>query len=229
MNKNILVIAAHPDDEILGCGGTIMKHSMEGDKVNILIAAEGITSRPQEKNKEDLKKELDNLIESAKCASNILNANDIDFLHLPDNRLDSMDRLVLTQLIEKKIKELKPEVVYTHHCGDVNIDHRRLYEATITACRPLPENCVKQLLTYEVSSSTDWQPPGSYKMFEPNIFNNIERYLSYKIEALEAYTSEMRDWPHSRSIKAVKHLARLRGSQVGLEAAEAFFLLREIK
>ncbi len=228
MSKTVLVIAAHPDDEVLGCGGTILKHSQEGDKVFVIIAAEGLTSRQNKRNREIVSNELNDLIVTANKAAEILQVAGIEFLQLPDNRLDSMDRLDLIKLIEEKIRKFEPEIVYTHHSGDVNVDHRRLYEATITACRPMPGNKVNRILTYEVLSSTDWQPKGSYESFQPNVFVDISRQLQKKMEALNIYASEMRPWPHSRSIKAVEHLGRLRGSQVGREAVEAFNLLREI-
>tara|TARA_Y100000589_G_C27197207_1_gene647421 strand:- start:4035 stop:4724 length:690 start_codon:yes stop_codon:yes gene_type:complete len=228
MSKSILVIAAHPDDEVLGCGGSILRHSQEGDKVYVVIAAEGLTSRQKKRNRDSVSRELDDLIISANKAAEILEVSGIDFLELPDNRLDSLDRLDLIKLIEEKIRKYQPEIVYTHHSGDVNVDHRRLYEATITSCRPMPGNTVKRILTYEVLSSTDWQPKGAYDYFQPNVFIDISSQFQKKMQALNIYSSEMREWPHSRSIKAVEHLARLRGSQVGKEAVEAFNLIREI-
>ena len=228
MSKTVLVIAAHPDDEVLGCGGTILKHSQEGDKVFVIIAAEGLTSRQNKRNREIVSNELNDLIVTANKAAEILQVAGIEFLQLPDNRLDSMDRLDLIKLIEEKIRKFEPEIVYTHHSGDVNVDHRRLYEATITACRPMPGNKVNRILTYEVLSSTDWQPKGSYESFQPNVFVDISDQFQKKIQALNIYSSEMRPWPHSRSIKAIEHLAKLRGSQVGREAVEAFNLIREI-
>ena len=139
----------------------------------------------------------------------------IEFLELPDNRLDSIDRLDLIKLIEAKVTKYEPEIVYTHHSGDVNVDHRRLYEATITACRPFPGSKVKRILTYEVLSSTDWQPKGAFDYFQPNVFVDISDQFQKKIQALNIYSSEMRPWPHSRSIKAIEHLAKLRGKSSG--------------
>lgn len=149
-------------------------------------------------------------------------------LQMPDNRLDSLDRLEIIKLIEKEINTILPDTVYVHHSGDVNIDHRRLHEAAVTACRPTPNHVVKRLLSFEVASSTEWQPPGSAAPFQPNLFVDITEHLSKKVQALEAYSMEMRDWPHPRSVSAVKHQAHLRGVQVGVEAAEAFCLLREL-
>ena len=227
-NQNILVVAAHPDDEVLGCGGTIARHSDRGDSVKVLIVAEGLTSRQTLRQRDVLQQELSILSYSAKKASLILGCEDVELLDFPDNRLDSLDRLDLIKRIEKTIFDFTPEVVYVHHSGDVNVDHRRLHEAVVTACRPVPGQSVRELLSYEVPSSTEWQPPGSNSYFQPNWFVDIREQWDRKLAALEAYESEMRPWPHSRSIRSVEHLACWRGSQVGFEAAEAFCLMRRL-
>ena len=232
MNKrkgSILVIAAHPDDEVIGCGGTIAKHTENGDRVHILIAAEGATSRQKKRNRLEVDEELTDLKTAASKSKRILGAESIEMLDFPDNRLDSLDRLDLIKKIEEYIRYWRPNTVYLHHSGDLNIDHRRIHEAVITACRPTPGHCVRSLLSYEVASSTEWQPPGSGAAFQPNWFVDISNQWTKKEEALNAYESEMRDWPHARSIDAIKYLARWRGAQVGVEAAEAFYLLRNIK
>ena len=226
--KKVLVVAAHPDDEVLGCGGTIARHADAGDQVQVLIVAEGATSRQQQRNRLQAGEELSTLAQAAHTAGSILGAAGVELLDLPDNRLDSLDRLDLIKRIEQRINRHKPQVVYVHHAGDVNVDHRRLHEAVVTACRPTPGHPVKRLLSFEVASSTEWQPPGSASAFQPNWFVDVYPQWQRKCEALEAYAGEMRPWPHARSIKAVEHLARWRGSQVGVEAAEAFCLLRQL-
>ena len=143
--------------------------------------------------------------------------------------MDSIDLLDVVKEVEKKNEELKPDVVVTHHGGDLNIDHRIIHQAVITACRPQPGQTVKRILSFEVPSSTEWQSPSSGNPFVPNWFEDISDTLELKIKALEAYESEMRKWPHARSIKALEHLARWRGASVGAEAAEAFMLVREIR
>lgn len=225
---NILVVAAHPDDEVLGCGGAIARHSSLGDRVRILILAEGATSRFDHRSREDAKIELSLLSKSAKTAASILGAEDVELLDLPDNRLDSIDRLELTKIIENRINAFDPSVVYVHHIGDVNIDHRRLHESVVTACRPIPGQQVRRILSYEVASSTEWQPPGSGSAFQPNYFVDISAEWALKKQALLVYETEMRPWPHARSLEALEHLARWRGAQVGVEAAEAFCLLRQL-
>lgn len=228
MTNRILIVAAHPDDEVLGCGGTIARHVDEGDDVHILIAAEGATSRLKISTFDDINTELQVLTEAAHLAAGILGAKDVHFLKLPDNRLDSLDRLDIIQGLEKTVEMIRPHTVYVHHSGDVNVDHRRLHESVITACRPTPHHYVRRLLSFEVASSTEWQPPNSSFAFQPNWFVDITNQWDRKFQALKAYSSEMRAWPHPRSLKAIEYQANLRGAQVGLNYAEAFFLLRNI-
>jgi len=226
---NILVIAAHPDDEVLGCGGSICKWSKKGYEVNVLILAEGITSRDSKRDRNLRESELSELEKSAKEANSILGVKSLQFLCFPDNRLDSVDLLDIIKSIEDKINELKPEMVVTHHVGDLNIDHYLIHKAVLTACRPYPQQIVKKILTFEVLSSTDWNSYTSNTTFMPNWFEDISDTLENKKRALNAYASEMKSWPHSRSIKAVEHLAKLRGASVGFDACEAFTLIRWLK
>ncbi|QNJ21590.1 glcNAc-PI de-N-acetylase family protein [Synechococcus sp. MIT S9220] len=226
--SRILVVAAHPDDEVLGCGGTIARHADSGDQVQVLIVVEGSTSRQPERDRAKAQDELSGLAKAAQAAGSILGVVGVELLDFPDNRLDSLDRLDLIKRIEERVDQHQPECVYVHHSGDVNVDHRRLHEAVVTACRPTPGHVVKRLLSFEVASSTEWQPPGSAPAFHPNWFVDISDQWERKREALVIYSSEMRDWPHARSLKAVEHLARWRGAQLGVDAAEAFCLLRQL-
>jgi N-acetylglucosamine malate deacetylase 1 len=228
MGKQVLIVAAHPDDEILGCGGTIAKHSAMGDEVHVLILAEGITSRSDQRHPELCSKELSELAKAAQKANNILGVTDLQLKSLPDNRMDSLDRLEIIKLLEEVINVLKPEIVYTHHAGDLNIDHRMTHEAVVTACRPIPGQVVKKLLFFEVASSTEYQVAGTFQVFNPNWFVDISKTLSLKLEALGAYQSEMRAWPHARSLKSLEALANWRGASIGVEAAESFMLGRYI-
>ena len=228
MADSVLVVAAHPDDEVLGCGGTIARHADAGDQVQVLIVAEGATSRSQHRDRLQVGDELSALAQAAQTAGSILGAAGVELLDLPDNRLDSLERLDLIKRLEEHIDRHQPQVVYVHHAGDVNVDHRRLHEAVVTACRPTPGHPVRRLLSFEVASSSEWQPPGSAPTFQPNWFVDISGQWHRKREALVAYASEMRPWPHARSLEALEHLARWRGAQVGVEAAEAFCLLRQL-
>lgn len=220
----VLVIAAHPDDEVLGCGGTIARHVAAGDEVRIHILAEGATSRTPSRDSDAHATELTALAQSAADAAMILGATSV--LHgLPDNRLDSLDLLEVIKLVEEVIFSYQPQLVYTHHSSDVNIDHQVIHRAVVTACRPLPGQSVRTLLFFEIPSSTEWQVPTA---FSPNWFVSIEETLNLKVQALESYGAEMREFPHPRSISAVKALAAWRGASIGVNAAEAFVLGRLI-
>ena len=223
-----LIISAHPDDEVLGCGGSMAKWSKEGNEVHVLIMAEGITSRDKERDKSLRKNELSLLGQSARKAADILGVSSLKLLDNPDNRMDSMDLLDVVKPLEKYIFNINPDVVVTHHSSDLNIDHQIIHQAVMTACRPTYGNTVKRILSFEVPSSTEWQSVTSGNSFRPNWFEDISESLDLKIEALKVYQSEMREWPHPRSLKAVEHLARWRGATVGCDAAEAFMLNRFI-
>lgn len=224
----VLVIAAHPDDEVLGCGGTIAKHIQDGDEVHVVIMAEGVTSRTQQRDRSGSASELSELAKAAHAANRILGTTSLTLKDLPDNRMDSLDRLDVIKEVEKLVQTHRPSIVYTHHMGDLNIDHRRIHEAVMTACRPVPSQPTSTLLFFEVASSTEWQTPSSTSAFIPNWFVDISRTLELKLEALRAYQSEMRPWPHARSIESHEHLARWRGATIGVDAAEAFVLGRNI-
>lgn len=232
MNKNksksVAVIAAHPDDEVLGCGGTMARHAKDGDEVHAYIMAEGLTSRDKKRNPDKRAGELCELSKAAHQANKLLGVKSLKIDNLPDNRLDSIDRLDLIKKVESFIDKVKPDIIYTHHFGDLNIDHRRVDEAVVTACRPMPGCQIQTLLFFEVPSSTDWQTHSAYTAFVPNWYIDISDTLNLKQKALSIYKSEVRDWPHSRSVEGVGHLSRWRGASVGHEAVEAFVLGRKI-
>jgi len=225
---SILIVAAHPDDEVLGCGASVAKWAEAGEEVHVVILAEGVTSRDSVRNPESRIEELSALEKSARSAGKTLGVSSVRLLNFPDNRMDSVDLLEVIKLVEEQIELVKPETVVTHHSGDINIDHQITNQAVVTACRPLPGKSVRRLLVFEVPSSTEWQPPNTFPVFRPNWFEDVSKTLELKLQALEIYAEEMRTWPHPRSLKAVEHLARWRGSSVGCEAAEAFILLREV-
>jgi len=226
--RKILVIAAHPDDEVLGCGGTIAKWVKEGCEIHELIMAEGITSRDKRRVRKSRTEELRTLSRSANKAADILGVKSIKLLDYPDNRMDSVNFLDVVKSIEGKVDNLKPDMIITHHSGDLNLDHQITHQAVVTACRPFPEQSVQCILSFEVLSSTEWSSTTFGRPFIPNWFEDISDTLHLKMKALEAYGSEMRKWPHSRSVKTVEHLARLRGASIGCEAAESFMLVRNI-
>jgi N-acetylglucosamine malate deacetylase 1 len=224
MHKKILVVVAHPDDEVLGCGGTMARHVNNRDKVHVVFMSNGVTSRMHVNDKE-----IENRKRAAINASNVLGVvNSSIFLDFPDNRMDTVALLDIVQTLEQVIHKIGPEVVYTHHLGDLNIDHQTTHKAVMTACRSQPGLCVKEIYAFEVTSSTEWQTPG-VNPFCPNVFIDIADYIDLKKKALKEYAKEMRQPPHSRSIDNLVHLNALRGNSVGVDYAEAFVLLRKIK
>lgn len=228
MTDTILVVAAHPDDEVLGCGATMAAHVRAGDVVHVLILAEGITSRSEKRSRRAHSGALSKLAQCARKANRILGVRSVTLKNYPDNRLDSVELLEIVRAVERHVTKLKPQSVYTHHANDLNVDHRRVHEAVVTACRPVPGQTVKRLMFFEVPSSTEWQISAAAAVFAPNRFVDISATLELKVRALQAYSSEMRDFPHPRSLRAVEHLACWRGASAGLQAAEAFMIGREI-
>ena len=221
--KTVLVVAAHSDDEALGCGGTIARHVAEGDTVHSVFLADGVSSR-QGVGAEEFELRL----AATEQARKILGMTTNTFLGLCDNRLDSLPLIDVIQPLEAVIDKIKPQIIYTHHYGDLNVDHRIAHQAVITACRALPGSSVKEILTFEVMSSTEWSSP-SQAPFLPSLFVDISDYLELKIRALEAYVLEMRASPHSRSVEHLCQLAKHRGSCVGVGAAEAFMVMRILR
>jgi LmbE family N-acetylglucosaminyl deacetylase len=216
------VVVAHADDEVLGCGGTIAKHVAKGDTVCAVFLADGVTSRPDASDKELAERNL-----AAKKAHSILGIKQSFMLGLPDNRMDTVPLIDIVQKLECIIHELQPHIVYTHHYGDLNIDHRITHKAVMTACRPIPDLSVKEIYTFEVLSSTEWNSPG-LNSFTPSVFVDITDYLDVKVQALSAYKLEMRDPPHSRSLENCRRLAMFRGNSIGVIAAEAMMVIRVI-
>ena len=228
MKKCVLVVASHPDDEVLGCGGTIARHAEEGDEVHIAILAEGITSRDEERAADRRKDEIGSLRENAREAASILGAKEPVFAGLPDNRMDTLPLIDVVKRVETIVADIRPTVVYTHHGSDLNVDHRVTHQAVMTACRALPDSIVREIYAFETVSSTEWSTPAIGDSFLPNRYVDIAAWLERKLSALSVYTTEMRPFPHARSLEAIEALARWRGVSAGLEAAEAFVVLRQI-
>ena len=226
MEVSVLVIAAHPDDEVLGCGGTMAKLAAEGAKIQVAFLADGVTSRPGDPASHAAA--LAGRRAAAERACWHLGASVVHFGEFPDNRMDTVALLDVVRPVEYLIERYRPGTVLTHHAGDLNVDHRIVHQAVATACRPQAGHPVRTLLTFEVPSSTEWQPPGSAPAFVPDWFVDISGSLAQKLAALEEYASELRAWPHPRSPRAVEHLARWRGATIGAGAAEAFVLGRHL-
>lgn len=223
-----MVIAAHPDDELIGCAGRIAKHVENGDVVKILIMAEGSTSRSETRLVKQHQSKIDILQGAAKRAAQILGVEQISFAGFPDNRMDECALLDIIKVIEKEVSLFGPSIVYTHHPEDLNIDHGVTHRAVLTACRPIGEDNQIQLMAYETLSSTEWNAPNASIQFSPNIFVNIELQWEKKLAALREYQSEMRDFPHPRSLEAIEALAKVRGSTCSFKYAEAFSLIRKV-
>ncbi|MBE5876144.1 MAG: PIG-L family deacetylase [Lachnospiraceae bacterium] len=226
--KTVFVVAAHPDDEILGVGGTVAKHVAAGDKVYAMILGEGQTSRGERR--EDISQEVvdelhRNTLESAKAVG----YEQVYFANFPDNRFDRVDLLDIVKEVEKKIRELKPEIVYTHYSGDLNIDHQYTARAVLTATRPIGEYSVKEIYAFETLSSTEWNFDYSAQTgFAPNVFVDITDYYEKKEAAMNCYVSELCEFPHPRSLEGMDVLSKTRGMAVGKQRAEAFMLIRKI-
>jgi N-acetylglucosamine malate deacetylase 1 len=229
MNKNsriVLIVAAHSDDEALGCGGTIARHVKDGDSVYALFMTDGVGSRKSSGGREAIERK-----QSSQLAASILGLKDTDSEIFPDNAMDTVSLLEVVKAIEEKVDKWgMPDIVYTHYSNDLNIDHRRTFDAVMTCFRPQPHCRGKpqKILSFEVPSSTGWYD-NQHHCFSPNYFVDISSTLETKKKALNAYSTEMKDWPHARSIQAVEYLARYRGSSLGVEAAEAFQLVRRIR
>ena len=228
LGKKVLVVAAHPDDEVLGCGGTIARLGDCGIEVHIALLADGVGSR---KASATDTKHGDHLLrrrQGARNAAKILGARSVVFGDFPDNRMDTVALLDIVQFIEQLIAQLQPDTVFTHHAGDLNVDHRQVHKAVLTACRPIPLAPVHTVLFFEVPSSTEWQVPSSDVVFSPNFFVETTAQLDRYQRALKAYAEEIRPWPHTRSYEALNHLSRWRGATVGVKAAEAFIIGRTL-
>ena len=221
-NNKILIIAAHPDDEILGCGGTISKLKKENE-IYVIFMTNGVSSRGKKKSKEikERKNSSLKLFEYLSIPKPI-------FFNFPDNQMDKIPLLNIVKKVEKKIRSIEPDTIFTHYSHCLNIDHKKTFEAVITACRPINKLSVKKILSFEIPSSTDWALYDG-KQFQPNFFIDISKNIEEKMNLIKFYKSEIRDYPHSRSIKAIKSLASTRGVSCGVKFAEGFYLNRSVE
>lgn len=232
--QRVLVVAAHPDDEMLGCGGTLARLCAAGSHVSILLLGEGPTAREGSPtahpaaSADPAGAARSEAEASARNAAATLEIADVRLAALPDNRFDAVPLLDIVQLVEAVKRDARPDLILTHHAGDLNMDHAITHRAVMTAFRPLPGEPKTVILGFEVPSSTEYTSPSLAAPFQPVVYVDISDYLDAKQRALAAYASEMRPWPHPRSHEGVEHLARLRGCQCGLTAAEAFALCRGV-
>lgn len=226
--SKVLIIAAHPDDEVLGMGGTLLKHHDAGDNISVLFMSDGVTGRNFSYDKQKRLTEIIQRKEIAVEAGKIFGAKQIDFLDLPNLRMDKEYILELTKLIESHIEKTQPDIIYTHFSNDTNIDHCVTHRAVVIALRPVPGRKVLSLRLFEIGSSTEYAVPASDDIFAPNLFINIEDYCAKKMDLIKCYDYEMREFPHPRSERIINARDTFRGASVGLKSAEAFIEARRI-
>ncbi len=223
MARKVAAVFAHPDDEVLGCGGAMAWHAAQNDEVRVLLLATGLRSRGVI---DDVA--IGRLRAEARKAMEIVSGKSVEFADFPDNAMDLVAQLEVVKRVEMFLSGYAADVIYTHHDGDLNIDHCVVHRAVVTARRPLPGTAPFEILGCEVNSSTEWAMP-SQTPFVPTDFLDITRYVEKKVKALEQYSEEIRPWPHPRSSEGVRALARWRGAQCGVEAAEAYRLIRRVR
>jgi len=223
---SVLCVVAHPDDEVLGVGGTLARHAADGDDVHICILSDGVTSRYDETDAADA--EIQQRRQRAEQAADALGAT-VSLHGFPDNSFDTVPLLDIIQVIEREVADHDPEVVYTHHYGDLNIDHELACRATITATRPLANSGIVRVLAFETLSASEWSTPSPDNAFLPTSFVDISDHLATKTEALSLYETELREPPHPRTVETVENNAEVWGSKAGVQAAEPFELLREVR
>jgi LmbE family N-acetylglucosaminyl deacetylase len=221
MSNKVLVIAPHPDDEVLGCGGTIARHTAHGDEVQVAVVSRGAAEMYSLAEEEQVRHELAD-------AHTILGVTAVHFLDFPAPKLDTIPGYQLADAIRQVIKSFHPNIVYLPHRGDIHADHQAVFQATLVAARPINHCPVQKLLCYETLSETEWSPPFGNDAFIPTVFVDITNYLELKLKAMACYQAELKQAPHPRSLEVIESLARFRGATVNLLAAESFMLMREI-
>jgi LmbE family N-acetylglucosaminyl deacetylase len=229
-DKKLMIVVAHPDDELLGLGATMNKIINEQNcTVHVVILGEGITSRTSIRDKKKWESELKIHQENIKKAQQFIGYHSIVSYEFPDNRFDSVDLLDIIKVVEAEKNRVKPDVIFTHHGGDVNIDHQRTFEAVITACRPMKDETVNTIVTFETPSGTEWRSPSDPRHFLPNLFFSVgKENVDSKINAMECYEFEKRQYPHPRSPEALTIQAQRWGIALGCSYAEAFCVIRSI-
>jgi N-acetylglucosamine malate deacetylase 1 len=217
----VLVVAPHPDDEILGCGGVMARHAAAGDEVHVAVVTRGHPDVFPPESVDLVRAEL-------REAHALLGVSSVRYLDFPAPRLDTVPRHTVADAISQVLRELRPEVMYVPHHGDMHFEHGLIYEACLVAARPHNSTAVRRILAYETLSETEWGPPTAGAAFQPNVYFDITGYLNKKLEAFSCIRSQVKSPPHPRSLEVIKALAKYRGAAAHLEAAEAFVLLREI-
>lgn len=229
-NKKIMLVVAHPDDELLGLGATMNKLIKEYNcKIKVVILGEGITSRSTNRDVNAWKKELAIHKKNIQLAAKAIGYHQVKTYDFSDNRFDSVALLDIVKVIEAEKKDFQPEIIFTHHGGDTNIDHRQTFDAVITATRPVENEIVNTIITFETPSSTEWQAANYPNYFKPNLFIEVsKKNIDAKIKGMESYEFEKRSFPHPRSPEALEIQCKRNGVIVGKKFAEAFMIIRQI-
>ena len=226
MSKKILIVVAHPDDEVLGCFGTVARLIKEGYEAYTLILGEGKTSRDESRIVENKKDELEVLNQEIVEANRTIGIKKVFIETFPDNRFDSVDLLDIIKAISKVKEEIKPDIIFTHYEHDLNVDHQITYKAVIAATRPMIDECVKEIYSFEILSSTEWNYPLS---FSPDTYFDIGDTIKLKLDAMKKYDSELCNYPHPRSLEGIELNSKYQGMRVGKEYVEAFKVIRSVK
>ncbi len=225
-----MIVVAHPDDELLGLGATMHKLITEYNVItHVVILGEGITSRSDQRDSEAWKKELETHKKNIHSAKDAIGYKTVSIYEFPDNRFDDVNLLDIVKVVEKEKNEFKPDVIFTHHGGDLNIDHQKTFDAVITATRPMENEKVSTIIAFETPSGTEWRASTDPRHFIPNLFFEVsEKNIQAKIKGMESYEFEKRKYPHPRSPEALKIQAQRWGVAVGKSYAEAFVIVRSI-
>lgn len=224
----VLCVATHPDDEIIGVGGTLARHAAQGDEVHVAILSQAEPARYEEITPE-VETKMAERRDCTRNACSTLGVESVTFHGFPDNAFDDVPLLDIVKAVEDEIRDHDPDVIYTHHYGDLNVSHELTCRAVITAARPLPDSNVRSILAYETLSTSEWATPHVGNAFQPTAFKDISGYLDRKLEALSEHSTELRKHPHPRNVQNVRRNAKLWGAKAGVDAAEPFELLREVR
>ncbi|WP_324759584.1 PIG-L deacetylase family protein [Haloarcula sp. GH36] len=225
---SVLCVVAHPDDEVIGVGGTLARHASDSDDIHVCILSDGVTSRYDDIDR-DVRQQIEQRKQRSRDACDRLGVTSTSFHQFPDNQFDSVPLLEIVQTIEREIDTHEPDVVYTHHYSDLNVDHELACRATVTATRPLSDSGVDRVLAFETLSATEWSVTSPDNAFQPTSFVNIEETLDAKLDAISCYQDELREPPHPRTKTTIRNNAEVWGAKAGVPAAEPFSLLREVR
>lgn len=215
----VLVVAPHPDDEVLGCGGVMARHADSGDEVHVVVVTRGAP---------EIEELVKRVREEAERAHRLLGVVGTRYLDFYAPRLDAVPIHEVADALSQAVSDLRPELIYIPHHGDLHVDHRVAFQAALVAARPIRNSSVRTIMAYETLSETEWSPPGP-DVFGPTVFTDVSMQMERKLEAMKCFASQLQEFPHPRSIQTLQALATFRGASVGFPAAEAFALIRDLQ